>query len=183
MHVCLHTSQAALKTLKEEPVTMNDMIRVNEIPKIKAELLTIKTDTEHHSKQRDDSKHQAIAGQAVTKRDLKKEDCTRQDLQKGEHCTEISWSKQQSQNQNESTKNFHMQRSHIIRQGTYSKLVHEGSDIDIDVDVDVDHQISVHKQNWLNKASVNKKCKINSLSPQRKTTDITKKRGIEANQQ
>ena len=74
-----------------------------------------------------------------------------------------------------------MQRSHIIRWETYSKLIYENSDIDININIDVDHWISVHKQNWLNKASVNKKCKINSLSPQRKTTDITKKESIEIN--
>ena len=61
MHVCLHTSQAALKTPKEEPAMMNDITRANEISKIKTESLMIKTDTEHHSKQRDDDKHQAIA--------------------------------------------------------------------------------------------------------------------------
>ena len=59
--MCLHTSQAALKTLKEESVTMNDMIRANKISKIKTELLTTKTDTECHSKQRDNDKHQTIA--------------------------------------------------------------------------------------------------------------------------
>ena len=61
MHMCLHTSQAASKTPKEEPAMMNDMIRINKISKIKTELLMIKTDTEYHSKQRDNDKHQAIA--------------------------------------------------------------------------------------------------------------------------
>ena len=147
MHVCLHTSQAAPKTPKEEPAMTNDMIRANETPKAKAEPPVTKTGAGRHSKQRDNGKHQAIAGQAVTRRDLKKEDCMRQDLQKEGHCTEIPQPKQQSQSQNKSTKNFHTQRSHIIRQGTYSKLVHGGSDVGVGVGVDVDHQISVHKQN------------------------------------
>ena len=40
-----------------------------------------------------------------------------------------------------------MQRSHIIRWETYSKLIYNNSDIniDVDIDVDIDHQISVHK--------------------------------------
>ena len=59
--MCLHTSQAALKTLKEKSAMTNDMIRVNKISKIKTELLITKTDTEYHSKQRDNSKYQVIA--------------------------------------------------------------------------------------------------------------------------
>ena len=65
---------------------------------------------EHHREQRNSVVHQITADKAAQRQDLKKRDCTKQDLQKRR-----SQSKQQSQDQNKSTEDFHTQRSSHYR--------------------------------------------------------------------
>ena len=103
-------------------------------------LSVTETDAECHREQRNSIVHQTTADKAAQRWDLKKRNCTRQDLWKRRHT-------QRSHNQNNSLrvktkaqKTFTHRDLHIIEQRTYSKLIHDDDDVDVDVDVDIDHR-------------------------------------------